>query len=44
MNTIQTRHGKATVMWIAENEHGQLEVLLCLEENEMPYIGEFIGE
>ena len=44
MKTIQTRHGEATLLWVAQDENGQMQIALCLKENEMPYIGEFIGE
>lgn len=29
---IKTRHGKATLLWIAENKDGQMEIVLELIE------------
>ena len=31
MNTIQTRHGEATLLWVVQNEEGQIEVVIEIE-------------
>lgn len=31
MNTIQTRHGEATLLWVVENEDGKMEVVFEIE-------------
>ena len=31
MNTIQTRHGEATLLWVAQDEEGQIEVVIEIE-------------
>jgi hypothetical protein len=31
MNTIQTRHGEAILLLVAENEEGQIEVVIEIE-------------
>tara|TARA_R100001463_G_scaffold94670_1_gene149284 strand:+ start:679 stop:819 length:141 start_codon:yes stop_codon:yes gene_type:complete len=32
MSMIKTRHGEATLLWIAENKDGQMEVVFQIEE------------